>query len=176
MFHYSNTYYSIVFEVGVSLAFEYSLWITVICIYFNRRNAKRRDVNVVEYTDRKSETDLRDFRGDTVVRLPMQGTRVRSLVREDPMCRGATKPMSHNYWACALEPAHHNNWARAPQLLSPRTTTTEARVPRARAPQQEKPPQWEACAPQQSGPRSPQLEKAHGSNKDPTRPKINKNK
>ena len=31
--------------------------------------------------------------------------------------------------------------AREPQLLSPRATTTEARAPRARAPQQEKPPQ-----------------------------------
>ena len=26
------------------------------------------------------------------IRLPMQGTRVRALVREDPTCRGATKP------------------------------------------------------------------------------------
>ena len=51
----------------------------------------------------------------------MQGTRVRALVREDPTCRGATKP-------------------REPQLLSPRATTTEARAPRARAPQQEKSP------------------------------------
>ena len=33
--------------------------------------------------------------------LPMQGTRVRALVWEDPACRGATKPVSHNYWACA---------------------------------------------------------------------------
>ena len=39
--------------------------------------------------------------------LPMQGTRVRALVREDPTCRGATKPMLHNYWA------------RMPQLLKP---------------------------------------------------------
>ena len=31
------------------------------------------------------------------IRLPMQGTRVRSLVREDPTCRGATKPVCHNY-------------------------------------------------------------------------------
>ena len=31
--------------------------------------------------------------------------------------------------------------AREPQLLSPCATTTEARAPRARAPQQEKPPQ-----------------------------------
>ena len=35
------------------------------------------------------------------IRLPMQGTRVRALVWEDPTCRGATKPVSHNYWACA---------------------------------------------------------------------------
>ena len=71
----------------------------------------------------------------------MQGTQVQSLVREDPTCRGATKPVRHNYWACALDPASHNYW-------SPRATTTAARVPRAHAPQQEKPPQWEAQAPQ----------------------------
>ena len=28
--------------------------------------------------------------------LPMQGTRVRALIREDPTCRGATKPVHHN--------------------------------------------------------------------------------
>ena len=54
--------------------------------------------------------------------LPVQGT----LVWEDLTCRRAPKPASHNYW-------------------SPRATTTEARVPRARAPQ-EKPPQWGARA------------------------------
>ena len=37
--------------------------------------------------------------------------------------------------------------AHKPQLLSLRATITEAHVPRARAPQQEKPPQWEARAP-----------------------------
>ena len=31
------------------------------------------------------------------IRLPMQGTQVRALVREDPTCRGATKPVHHNY-------------------------------------------------------------------------------
>ena len=71
----------------------------------------------------------------------MQGTRVQALVREDPMCRRATKPMRHNYWACALR-------AHEPQLLSPRATTTEAHAPRAHAPQQEKPLQWEARATQ----------------------------
>ena len=52
--------------------------------------------------------------------LPMQGTRVRALVWEDPTCRGATGPVSHNYWACACG---------------------------ACAPQQERPRQWEARAP-----------------------------
>ena len=33
--------------------------------------------------------------------LPMQGTRVRALVWEDPTCRGATRPVSHKCWACA---------------------------------------------------------------------------
>ena len=31
------------------------------------------------------------------IHLPTQGTRVQSLVREDPTCRGATKPVRHNY-------------------------------------------------------------------------------
>ena len=51
--------------------------------------------------------------------LPMQGTWVRALVWEDPTCRGATKPLGRNYWACALEHTSHNYWARVPQLLKP---------------------------------------------------------
>ena len=31
------------------------------------------------------------------IRLPTQGTWVRALVREDPTCRGAAKPVHHNY-------------------------------------------------------------------------------
>ena len=72
------------------------------------------------------------------IRLPMQGIWVQAPVWEDPTCCGATKPVLYNYWACALEPMSHNYWAR---------------VPRACALQQEKPPQWEA--------RLLQLEKAH---------------
>ncbi|KAJ8781165.1 hypothetical protein J1605_011149 [Eschrichtius robustus] len=46
--------------------------------------------------------EIRDYRTSPVVqwlrfRLPMQGTWVQALVREDPTCRGATKPMRHNY-------------------------------------------------------------------------------
>ena len=81
----------------------------------------------------------------------MQGTRIQALVREDPTCRRATKPVCHNYWACALEPTSHNYWSlcsrvREPQLLSLRATTTEAHAPqllslrsRAREPQLLKP-------------------------------------
>ena len=31
------------------------------------------------------------------IRLPMQETRVRALVQEDPTCHGATKPVHHTY-------------------------------------------------------------------------------
>ena len=31
------------------------------------------------------------------IHLPMQGTRVRALVREDPTCHRATKPVRHNH-------------------------------------------------------------------------------
>ena len=52
----------------------------------------------------------------------MQGIQVRALLREDPTCCGATKPLRQNYWSLrALEPVLHN----------------------------EKPPQWEAHALQQ---------------------------
>ena len=67
-----------------------------------------------------------------------------------------TKPKHHNYWACTPESGEL-------QLLSPRATATEAH-----APQQEKPPQWEACSPQLE--RSPHLlqgEKSPRGNKDP---------
>ena len=77
----------------------------------------------------------------------MQGTRVRALVQEAPTCHRAIKPTHHNYWACE------------PQLLSPRATTTEARTPRARALQQEKPPQWEARAHRNEDPMQPKIKK-----------------
>ena len=53
------------------------------------------------------------------IHLPMQGTRVQSLVRKDPTCCGATKPVHHSYWACPLESVSHNYWAHVPQLLKP---------------------------------------------------------
>ena len=53
------------------------------------------------------------------IHLPKQGTQVRALVWEDPTCHGATKPVHHNYWACALKPASHIYWVHMPQLLKP---------------------------------------------------------
>ena len=90
---------------------------------------------------------MKDTRASLVVQwlricLPIQGTRVWALIREDPTCRGATKPVHHNYWACAPEPASHNYWARELQLLKPTHLEPVLR-------NKEKPPQWEeACAPQ----------------------------
>ena len=72
--------------------------------------------------------------------LPMQETRVWALGREDPTFHGATKPVHHNYWACALEPASHNYCAHVPQLLKP--------VHLEPVPCTERPLQWEAHAPQ----------------------------
>ena len=69
---------------------------------------------------------------------PMQEIRVQSLVREEPTCRRATKPVYHNYWACALQPENRNSWAHVLQLLKPTH-------PRACAPQQEKPLQRGLC-------------------------------
>ncbi|KAJ8788733.1 hypothetical protein J1605_005029 [Eschrichtius robustus] len=44
----------------------------------------------------------------------MQGTRVRALVREDPTCRGATKPEAREPQLLSLRSSAHE-----PQLLKP---------------------------------------------------------
>ena len=114
-----------------------------------------------------------------LVKLDLSGFPSGSVVRNLPACAGdtglipnpggshmpqATKPMSRNYQVCAPEPGSCNYWAHVPQLLKPR----------AQALQQEKPPQWEARAAQESSPCSLQLEKSPCSNHDPAQPKINK--
>ena len=42
--------------------------------------------------------------------LLMQETWIQPPTWKDPTCWGATKPLCHNYWACALEPGSRNNW------------------------------------------------------------------
>ena len=63
---------------------------------------------------------------------PMQGTRVRALVWEDPTCHGATKPMRHNHWS--------------PRVQSPCSATREATAMRS------------LHTAMKSSPRSPQLD------------------
>ena len=102
------------------------------------------------------------------IRLPMQGTRVRALVREDPTCRGATKPVCHNYWACTVEPSCCNYWARVPQLL--KRVCLEPVLCNREATAMKSP-----CTSTKSSPRSLQLErKPTCSNEDTKQPKINK--
>ena len=62
-----------------------------------------------------------DFPGGAVVKnLPANaGDTGSSPGPGSPTCHGATRPVRHNYWACALEPASHNCWACVPQLLKP---------------------------------------------------------
>ena len=70
------------------------------------------------------------------IRLPVQETRVRSFVWEDPTCPGATNPGPHKL----LKPEHR----------------------KAPAPQGQKPLQWKAHPPQlESSPRHLQVDKAH---------------
>ena len=55
-----------------------------------------------------------------------------------------------------------------PKLLRPQAATVEAQCPRAHAPQQERPPQWETCTPQLgSSPCSLRVQKSLHSNGDP---------
>ena len=63
------------------------------------------------------------------MRLSVQETQVWFLVWEDPTCHGATKPVCHNYWACALKYGNYNFGAHVPQLWSPCAATTEAHMP-----------------------------------------------
>ena len=92
--------------------------------------------------------------------LPMQGTRVWALVWEDPTGRGATRPVSHDYWACA-------SGGCAPQRERPQWWE-------ARAPQRERPRWWEARAPRwRVAPACRKWRKPSHRNEDPTGPKIN---
>ena len=101
------------------------------------------------------------------IRLPVQGTRDQSLVREDPTCSGATKPVHHNYWACALEPVSHNYWARASQLQKP--TCLEPLLRNKRSHHNEKPTYHKEEWPPLATTRESQCTAT-----DPTQPKINK--
>ena len=72
------------------------------------------------------------FLGDSVVENLSANAGYTGLI-PDPgrsTCRGETRLMCHNYWACAIEPGNHNSWARVLPLLKPA-------CPRVCVPQQE---------------------------------------
>ena len=60
------------------------------------------------------------------IHLPVEGTWVQSLVREDSTCCGATKPICHSYWAWALEPMSSSYWTPMPYNLCSTTKETMA--------------------------------------------------
>ncbi|KAJ8786689.1 hypothetical protein J1605_006178 [Eschrichtius robustus] len=71
-------------------------------------------IECLEVLERENENPKELRPGTSMVaqwlrtRLPVQGTWVQALVLEDPTCHGATKPVRHNYCACALEPTNQN--------------------------------------------------------------------
>ena len=67
----------------------------------------------------------------------MQETQVRSLIRKIPRAVEQQSPAA-TLLSLRSRAWSHNYWAHMPQLLQPV-------LPRARAAQQEKPSQWEAC-------------------------------
>ena len=48
------------------------------------------------------------------IHLPTQGTQAQSLIREDPMCQGATKPVQHHQTSHRHEKPAHRNERGAP--------------------------------------------------------------
>ena len=68
----------------------------------------------------------------------MQGTRVSSLVWEDPTCSRATKPVRHHHRACALALESRSSWSqRTASLCLAHRETAAMRGP---APQPERSP------------------------------------
>lgn len=53
------------------------------------------------------------------IHLPMQGTRVQSVVWKDPTGHGETRPVHHDCWASAPEPTSCSYRAREPPRLKP---------------------------------------------------------
>ena len=156
-------------------------------------------VNILKYhyfdsvSNRLSSTQLEQgvclliIESDNVLKSFRKGFPGGSMVKNLPANAGDTGSVLD------LERSHMplSNKARGPQLLSlcsraqelqllnPCSATTEPReqraLSRARAPQQEKPPQWEASALRLE--RSPcllKLRKSQRSNEDPAQSKINK--
>ena len=96
----------------------------------------------------------------------MQGTWVQSLLREDPTCLMATKPVHRNYWSlCFHKRSPHPHWeAHARQLeTSPHSPQLETSPHSPQLETSPHSPQLETSphSPQlETSPHSPQLERA----------------
>ena len=113
--------------------------------------------------------------GGTGIRIhpPMPGTRVRSLVQEDPTFSGATEPVCPTYWSLhTLGPMSHNWRAPVQQLLKPMCLDPVLHNKRSHCSEKPEHPRLATLWP--SSPRLPQLEKSLHSNEDPVQPKIKK--
>ena len=138
-----------------SKVFKFTISLLILCL---------DDLSIVQSGILKSSTTRTFLVAQWLtIRLPTQGTRV----QEDPTCRGATKPVRHDYWACALEPASHNYWAHMPQLLKP--ARLEPTLHNKRSHRNEKP----AHCKTKNRPQSLQLKKARAQQQ---RPNTAKNK
>ena len=96
----------------------YVVYLKLICYMSITLNKKSLKIIKILVNNRRSEEGIWKLKAGTSlvtqglgICLPVQGTWVRALVREDPTCCRETKSVHHNYWACALEPALHNYWS-----------------------------------------------------------------
>ena len=87
---------------------------------------------------------------------------VQSLVWEEPRCCQATKPICHNCWVQALEPASYSYRACVPQVLKPACLEPVLHKVRSHHNEGPKHCKWRAT------PCSPLLEKSPSSNEDKT--------
>lgn len=62
------------------------LWVTVICKYFHRRNAKTGEVNGVDYSDTKSETDLKPEFAKVIPISTLKPNRYKGMSLYEAMC------------------------------------------------------------------------------------------
>ena len=61
----------------------------------------------------------RGFPGGAVVKTPPAQCRGHGFEPWSRKIPHSSQQLSHNCWACALEPGSHNYWAHVPQLLKP---------------------------------------------------------
>ena len=78
--------------VGKMLSNSIACYREIVC---ERKSQSKRQTSMLSYFKKWPGTSL--VAQWLRIRLPMQGTRVRALVREDPTCCGATEPVRHSY-------------------------------------------------------------------------------